>query len=110
MARHKVRDDGEEVVSEFVVAACEVSVAVNHEAAVGALEEPLDEFEREAAEAVAVGNHNLLDHACADSFQKGRKTGPAEVEARADVGDEVVVWVGGAEVGDLAIEVGLLVA
>jgi hypothetical protein len=81
MARHKVRDDGEEVVSEFVAAVCEVSVAVNHEAAVGTFEEPLDEFNSEAAEAVAVGNHNLLDHARADSFQKGRKPGTVEVES-----------------------------
>ena len=39
-------------------------------------------------------NHNLLDHAAEHAFQKGNKRFTFEVEATADIGEDVVVWVG----------------
>jgi hypothetical protein len=110
MTRHKDGDDGEQVVSELVGRRNIRVVAENHEAAAALFKEPVDELAGEAAEAVAaVGNHNFSDQAGVDAVQKGDKAGPVPVEAGADVADELVAGVGGAEVGELPLEVGALV-
>ena len=107
IARDKHGDDGEEVVGEL--AGLGVVATVNHDAARGLGADELDEVKGEAAEPVAVGHHNLSDSACEDAFQKGTQAGAAPVDPGGDVGDELVLWVGALEVGDLAVEVGALV-
>lgn len=70
-----------------------VDVVENHESAVVLVEDPLDEFEAEAAEAVSVGNAHLSYSAFKDSFQKGAQTLSLEVDAGTDIGDDLIVWV-----------------
>ena len=48
-------------------------------------QQPLDEFEPEATESVAVGNHNRLDSSLHTELQKGTQTGSLEIEPRTDV-------------------------
>jgi hypothetical protein len=55
-----------------------------------------------------VHDHNLSDHASDRTSQKGTQASTFEVDARSDVGDELVSWVGSAEVGHLPLEIGTL--
>jgi hypothetical protein len=57
-------------------------------------QQPLDEFEPEATESVAIGNHNRLDSSLHTEFQKGTQTGSLEVEPGTDV-DEPTDGFGG---------------
>jgi len=94
MARHKGRRDGDEVLGELgrAVGVVEnvVRVLVHHEPRASLAEQVLHELNAEAAEAVPVGDHNLLDQAAVDAVQNGEKALALEVEAAADVGDELV--------------------
>ena len=85
-----------------------VLVVENHELHLLPLEQPSDELESESAESVSVGNGNRAYFSVKRSFQKGFKPFALEVEAAADVFDDVGVWAPVAEVGDLAFEVCLL--
>jgi hypothetical protein len=79
-----------------------VRVLVHHEPRVSLLEEVFHELNSEAAEAVSVGNHNLLDQAAVDAVQNGKKAFAAEVEAAANVGNDFVSRVDFLEGFDLA--------
>mgnify|MGYP007062799328 CR=1 FL=1 len=54
----------------------------NHDFGVIFVQQPLDKFETEPAEAVAVGNHNRLDSSLHTEFQKGTQTLTFEVEGK----------------------------
>lgn len=103
-------DDREEILGELVpVGTCTaVCAVVNHETHSMALEDGLEKVEGKAAEPVSVGNHNLVDSSLEDEFQKRLQAPSLEVEPRANVGEDLVPWVGLAEVFDLALEVRLL--
>ena len=94
MARHKDGCDGEQVVCEFasIIAVC--FATVNHECCANLFKDELQQLNSVSAQAVFVHNHNLLDHAAEHAFQKGVKRFTFEVEATADIGEDVVVWVG----------------
>jgi hypothetical protein len=47
--------------------------------------DPFNQLDTEAGEAVAVGHHNLSDQSLLDMFQKPCETFPPVVEARGDV-------------------------
>lgn len=81
----------------------------NHEFCVGFLKDEFKEFDAVACKAVLVGNTHLFDIAVVNVFQKGSKVGSVEFEARADVGEELVVWEAFAEVVALSLEVSALV-
>lgn len=83
-------------------------VIENHELDPLPLEEPLDELESEAAEAVAVGNGNRAYSSLQRSFQNGFKPLALEVEPAADVRDDLCARAPLAHVRDLPLEVGLL--
>jgi hypothetical protein len=107
VARDEDGDDGQEVVFEFV---CVVPdrVVLNHDLAPGPAQDVADELEREAAESVAVGNHNFFDVAAQSGVQNGEETMAFPVDARRDVRDDFVVRVFFLERFDLAVEVGTL--
>ena len=83
--------------------------AVNHELSASLLKEELQELDSVVAQAIFVHDHNLLDHAAQDAFQKGKKRFAFEVEATADVGEDAVVGIGSLEVCDLALQILFLV-
>ena len=65
-----------------------------------------EQFEAEAGEAVAVGDHNPLDTTCFDGVQKGEESAAMEVEAGCDVGEDARVgWGVGPEGVELTVEV-----
>lgn len=82
-------------------------VEVNHERELNAVEvaDAFEEVEGKSTDAVSSGRHNVLDSAAVDSFQKGRKPGPLEVDAGRDVGEDGVAWVCAREELFLAFEV-----
>jgi len=111
--RNKEVDNGEQVVCKFgsfvpFVCIC-LARTVNHELCASLLEDPLDQLRSVAAEAVLVANDNCVDRSFVYASQKGRKSLPLEIEARSDVGEDLVAGVRSAEVGDLPLEVLLLV-
>ena len=65
----------------------------------------LKELEGEAAESVAVGNHNFFDIAAHRSVQNGEKAGALPVDTRSDVCDDFVPGAGEAESFNLSFEV-----
>jgi len=110
MPRHKDRRDGEEVVGELTgVVSGSVCRTVNHEFSPSALKDGLHEVDSEAAQSVSVHDHNLLDQVAEHGVQKGNKALPLEVDAAANVGDELVVRVGFLQVFLLTREVRSLV-
>ena len=66
----------------------------NHDFGVIFVQQPLDKFETEPAEAVAVGNHNRLDSSLHTEFQKGTQTLTFEVETGTDVDEfvDISLW------------------
>ncbi len=67
-------DDREEVVGEFAleVAGCSVGTVFlveNHEFDISLSEDPLDELQAEAREAVSVGHHDFRDISRVHAFQ-----------------------------------------
>jgi len=113
IACDKVCDNGKEVVTEVVGVVGPASSSVDttveyHEPAPGGAQDVLDVLVGEAAEAVFVGNHNFFDSATHGAVQNGEETFAVPVEAGADVADDFVRWVCGAERLDLAVEVGAL--
>lgn len=55
-----------------------------------------------------MGNHNVLYTSVKDSFQKGRKPPPPEVETGRHVGKDLVAWETGGQEGNLTLQVVLL--
>ena len=86
-----------------------VSVAVNHEHAATGIKDFLEQLPCESGESIPVGNHNLLDTAVKDSFQKGLESASVPVEPRSNVLDHGVPWVGLGEILDLSLQVRRLV-
>ena len=85
-----------------------VVVVENHEFDPVPLEEPAEELESEATEAVAVGHGNRAYTSVKRASQKGSKAFALEVEATANVFDDFGAWAALAEEGDLSFEVRLL--
>ena len=74
-----------------------------------ACEQPFQELHAETGESIAVGNHNFLDSAATDGFQKGKQSGTLPVETTGGVLDEFVSGIDVLEVCTLTNEVGVLV-
>ena len=114
---HKDVNDGQQVVCQLASAAAVAgdggtngvviaTEGVNHDACTHGVKDVGHEVEGNTAQPVAVGNHNFCDISTQDGVHHGRKArAGAEVDAAGDVGDELVVWEGGTEVGNLACEV-----
>lgn len=102
-----VDDDGGQVLGQLVlVRSC---VTVNHDPDARFRKEPFHELEGESTQSVPMGNHNRAEFATVSSLQKGEEVLPLEVEARADVGEDIQrVWIGRTQVGDLALKIGTL--
>lgn len=83
-------DNGQQVVPELLLGGL-ICCVENQEFRTVSAEQPLDELEGEAAEAVPAGHDNLPDQACLCSLQNGEEPGPLEVEARPDIADDLVV-------------------
>jgi len=111
--RNKEVDNGEQVVCELgpLVPFVRICLArtVNHELCASLLEDPLDQLRSVATEAVLVANDNCVDRSFVYASQKGKKSLPLVVEPGPDVGEDFVAGVRSAEVGDLPLEVLLLV-
>lgn len=111
MPRHKEGGDGEEVVGKLAWAApIPVSLGTaqpveNHEFCPSFPKDVLQEFGSKAAQPVPVHDHNLRDISSVDLVHQGAQSLALEVEARADVLDDLVVWVLGLEVFNLPDEV-----
>lgn len=115
MTRSKEGNDADDVVTELVPEVGLVTgmavvhcCAVNHEPHASLGQDPGHEFASKTAEAVLVGNDNLADSARVDGVQKGDKAGP-EIEAAANVGEELVFGIVAAKEGTLAFKVSALV-
>jgi len=107
VAGHEYGEYGEEVVLEFALAAGSrlgTTLVLNHDFTPGTLEDVLDELKGEAAEAISVGDHNLLDVSAHRSVQNGEETGPLPVDARGNVLDDLVLWERILEGLDLSLE------
>jgi hypothetical protein len=111
VARDKVRDDGHEVFLELGLVGSSVHVLVaNHELAVAHVEHSLDELVGDAAQAIPVGNHDLLDASLDGSLQNGEQPAPVEVEAGRNIFHDLVFGIATYEGFALAFEVFFLLA
>lgn len=111
MTRHKDGCNGEEVLGKFCGSSGTTGgivhrAVVNHDESGASLrEDEFHELKREATQSVAVGNHNLRDHTAVDAFQKGTQAFAVEIDAAANVADELIGGIEGAEGFDLAVEI-----
>jgi hypothetical protein len=68
VAGNKEVGDGKEIIGKFSgVVLAVILRAENHDPCASLVKEPLHELECEAAQSIAVGNHNLLDIASMDA-------------------------------------------
>jgi hypothetical protein len=100
-------DHGCEVLNQLLLG-CEILLTLSGKFDSILLEYPLEEVKAESAQSVLVGNHNVRDLAAAASPQKPFETGPFEVETGADVRDDLDVLVLVLEVGNLSLQIVLL--
>jgi hypothetical protein len=86
-------DHCEKVFGELLTAPALVLVCLIEKDESGACssDDPLNQLDTEACEAVAMGHHNFFDCSCLNTFQKPRETFPLVVEARGDVLVDCVV-------------------
>ena len=84
MSGHKDGDNTEEVFSQFLLAGSLLrmlcAVAENHDPHPNFLKDVFQQVEGKAAQAVLVGNGNLLDKTSECLVQKGEKVRPFPVE------------------------------
>jgi hypothetical protein len=112
---HEVCRDSQEVVAKFAGKGVSggrwwlFAATENHEADVMDFEDPGKEFNGKSCKAVFVGNHNFADLSGEHGTQKGTQPLALPVEARADVGDELVAGVGCLQDRFLALKIGFLV-
>jgi hypothetical protein len=80
-------DHCEKVFGELLTAPTLALVCLikKDESGAGSCNDPFNQLDTEAGEAVAVGHHNLSDQSLLDMFQKPCETFPPVVEARGDV-------------------------
>lgn len=100
-------DDGEEVVGELLLCG-QVCGVEDEQADAALLEDVFQQLEGKAAQAVPGGHHDFSESSLVCGVQKGEQPLALPVDARADVGDELVVWVLGQQEVGLALQVVLL--
>lgn len=108
MTCHKGRADGEEIGGEVAKLVPVAARTVNQEFEAIFCKDVFQEVCGKARQSIFVHDHNFADHAAETAFQNGvQALAPLalEVDARADVADDVVVGVGVLERFDLAVEV-----
>lgn len=81
----KVVGDGEEVLSKLLLGVWVLvlflrAVTENHEFCPRLCNDPVNQLEGKAAEAVSVGNHNLADLSVMAGVQKGAEAGTVPVD------------------------------
>lgn len=104
MSRHKDCGDGEQVVGKL--SGCIRRIfAENQEPRASLLEDGFEQLDAEPCKSVAVHNHNFFEFSREREFQKGLHSLPLEVDPRADVGDDSVMGVMGAQILDLSLQV-----
>jgi hypothetical protein len=100
-------DHCKKVLCEFLAApplAC-VCLIEKDESGAGPFDDPLNQLDAEAREAVTVGHHNFVDQSFLDVFQKPREAFPFVVETGSDVLVNFVVGESGLYRLDLSAEV-----
>lgn len=80
----------------------------NHEPDSMETKEPFHEVEGESAQAIAVGNHDLLESSSVRELQNLEQPAPLEVDSGPDVPDDAVFGEAFPHEFDLAFEIGLL--
>lgn len=105
MSRNKDGGDGKQVVCELTRSVFDLCVAVNHEFCASFFQDETDELQSIPTEFVLVHDHNLCDQSAVYAFQKGLQTSAFEVEARGDIGDNLVLRVRGLQVLYLSLQV-----
>ena len=73
----------------------------NHDPGIIFSQQPLEEFEPETTESVAVGNHNSFDSSLHAEFQKGKQPGPLEMEPGSNVDETTEGFIGELCVGSV---------
>jgi hypothetical protein len=100
-------DHCEKVFCELLAAPSLVFVCLieKDERGAGLGDDPLNQLDAEAGEAVAVGHHNLADQSCLDMFQKPREALSFVVETGGDIFVDFVIREAGLHRLDLSPEV-----
>lgn len=98
-------DDGKEVVCELVFLGSVRARIETQQPDSTVRHDELNEFVAEAGESVFVCHDNLLDISRHALFQKGLEGRAPPIDAAGDVLHDVVVWVPGAHVGNLSLQV-----
>ena len=97
--------DGENVVGELTVRGLSFRAIENHELDFTAYEDPLQKFEREPAESVSVGHHNLRETSSHCEVQNGLKSFSFPIKPRTDVCNKLVIRVSRLEVTFLSLKI-----
>jgi len=106
MSRHKYRNDGDEIVGEFLSCRWVWHLTVNHEFRVKRLENPFHDFDSESTKSVFMHDGNLCDQALTDLFQKGLISRSMVVKSTPDILDKLIRGADFTDVADLSLHIG----
>lgn len=101
-------DDGHEILQEFLLVGSLLILVVNQEFSLVFVTYPLEEVECNSAQSVSVGYHNLCDISTHDLLKNPFEAFPFEVDPGSCVRKYLKPFVGCLKIGDLSLEVFVL--